>query len=111
MAAVAGDVLAQGGDLEGLAVDQCSDRAVGDPGRQSRQAGRLEQRHDLLGPFRGGEIEILAGIRQAEQAIPHAAADEADFLATGRQRRQDRPAGGRAQPGLAGQRPGHGVRP
>ncbi|MPL60848.1 hypothetical protein SDC9_06410 [bioreactor metagenome] len=68
------DIAAEGGDLVRLVIGDHRDRAMLDPGRHGTQSGRLGQRHDLLGPRIGGNVDVRD--RSAKGGIAHAATDQ-----------------------------------
>ena len=59
MAAVAGDVAPQRGDLEMPTVRDRAHRAMREPGRDRRQAGALEQPDHLLRALGRGEVDLF----------------------------------------------------
>ena len=103
MAAVAGDVAPQRGDLEMPTIRDRAHGAVGEAGRDRRQAGALEQPNHLLRALGRGEVD-LGSDRPAQQTIAHAAADEPRLTAVRPQGRENPAAGRRAQPSLRRER-------
>jgi hypothetical protein len=84
--AVGLDILAQRGDLDGPAVEDQRDGAVGDAGGREGDPRRLRPRHHDLGRGGGGEVEIAG--RLTEQKVAHRPADEPRLLAVGVEQRQ-----------------------
>ena len=97
--AEAGDVAAQGRDLEAPAAQPGGHRAVAQAGRDRTDAGRGQQRHDPLGPLGRREVEVGGIGAGCEQRIAHAAADEPGRAAVGGQRSEDPHALRGGQPG------------
>jgi hypothetical protein len=64
------DVFAKGGDLDLDPIEDDHDDAE----RRADRDRLLEERLDLLGPCRGGDVVVVD--RPAEQAVPHASAGE-----------------------------------
>ena len=86
MAAEGFDVLAQGRDLERLAVHHDGHSAVLDAGRHRMEAGLARAAHDLVGQRGGRQIDLAYA--ETEQRIAHRAADHPRFLAVLVERRQ-----------------------
>ena len=61
MAPIGFHILAQGRDLERLAVDDHGDRAVIDPGRNRLEPGLLRPLHDRIGQHGGGAVDFRDG--------------------------------------------------
>ena len=112
-AAIALDIAAQGGDLEGLMQGDGRHRAMVDAGGHRLQPRGFQQLDHPRRLVRRGDVDVRHGT--SEQSIAHAAADEAHLAAAGRQRRDHRLGRRRAHPGLprqaqlAAARFGHGV--
>ena len=79
VAPVGVDVLAQGRDLEGVAVEDHGHGAVLDAGGQAFKPAARGARGDICGQSGGGEVDIA--VRQAHERVAHGAADHARLLA------------------------------
>ena len=103
------DVAAEGGHLEGRALDDHRDRAVIEPGRHRVEPGAPRASAVTRSGGRvGGDVDI--GDRRADERVAHAAADEPGLVAGLHQHRADRLRRGAGEPGV-GDSGGHVRKP
>ena len=109
MATIGLDILAKGGDLEGLAFGQGRDRAMLDPCRNGLEPGRFQSLDHRGRGQGGGQINIVD--LAVQDRIAHAAADKAHTVlaALGDQGFQNRLGRGLGHPRLKAQRKAHGL--